>query len=120
MEITIYALVNPFDGNPFYVGATSQSLLLRLRMHINDRSQNKGDGLSPVTQKNILICDIMSQGGKIEIHELERCDISDATERELFHYTRIKSLGFNLRQSEKHFNYSKSKSKYFNTLQNSK
>lgn len=59
---TIYALVNPFDGNVFYVGKTTEKIKTRFRAHLCDKG-NK--------EKYNEIQHILSQNTKPSIKILE-------------------------------------------------
>jgi len=60
----IYCLVNPIDNSIFYIGRTTTSLKLRLRMHVSNlKNGNK--------RKQAIILDIQNAGKKVLIRELE-------------------------------------------------
>ena len=106
--ISIYCLINPIDGKPFYVGATKFELRLRLFGHIgyaNSCPKNGGN------EKNVLILDLIKNGLRPEIKWLHSTDIHGVDYWENYFYTMLSNQGFCLLQRVPKGQYKKLKGK---------
>jgi len=82
--VTIYALINPFNNIPFYIGSTSLKLRTRLSNHLN--------GYEGTKEKKQLIKDIKIAGLKVEIKPIMVCSERAASKCESYvHYILCKS-----------------------------
>jgi len=89
--VTIYALINPFNNEPFYVGSTNQKRLTsRLSGHLHGQEGTK--------QKKDLIKLIKSEGLKVEIMPLLVCSEKAAIKCETHIYQLLIKEGYILYQ----------------------
>ena len=104
--IKIYALYNPINNTPFYVGATAMDLDKRLSRHTGHYNIIN-NGYSVAAARAELIREIKSSGMKPEIRLLAEVPLCEADLNEKYFYELFRSDGFDLLQSKHHFIYSK-------------
>ena len=95
--VTIYAIVDPRDGLPFYVGQTVQPLKSRLSCHISYRSFPKGGIME--TKRNRLL-EIIKEGHYPEILPLKVVAQYNADIAERKFYRKMKRKGYLLLQND--------------------
>jgi predicted GIY-YIG superfamily endonuclease len=98
--ISIYALVNPFNDNIFYIGA-SVNPKSRLSGHINKKKYSYCG--CPEWFKIILIEDIIKQGKKPIVVTLKEIQKEDAAYWEEYYYRLFVFYGFELYQFPSYF-----------------
>ena len=94
--VTIYALINPFNNEPFYVGSTRRKLRERLSGHINSGEGNK--------QRKQLTKLIKMEGLTIEIMPLLSCSVKAAIKCETHIYNLLLKEGYILYQDANRIN----------------
>jgi hypothetical protein len=108
--VHIYCLIDPRTNKPFYVGATSGKLNIRLSSHLSDCR------LTPVDRHNNkmkLIRNILDSGKRPKIRLLQSVTLHEADHYEKFFFTLLRQQGFELLQQDYAFSY---KSKRQNDL----
>ena len=96
--VTIYALINPFTGDPFYVGKT-ESIKYRLSMHSSDFMRRSSNKIKSYTmQRDNIIKGIREAGLKLNCIEILICSKKAAPKCEQHIYNLLTSNGFTLLQ----------------------
>lgn len=93
----IYALINPINQVPFYVGATKRNLEDRLAEHLQIAKRRKLTGKPG--EKQDVILKILSLGFKPEIKALVAASDDITNDFEKAGYSILKKLGYRLDQS---------------------
>lgn len=102
-NVTIYALINPLTGDPFYVGSTQIRLDYRLDMHIRDiRTDSGKHGTKQYADKSKLMQQIIDEGEVPELLPLLKCSRKAARKCEKHIYNLLLSHGFTLLQCAYH------------------
>jgi hypothetical protein len=87
-RVSIYILTDPRDSTAFYVGATSRTTGHRLSSHIHEAVK-----LQTKTEKSEIIRNIMSDGCRPEITEIESAGGDEWAEAEQFWMEYFRSIG---------------------------
>jgi hypothetical protein len=111
---TIYALVDPRNDTPFYVGATRYDLKNRLHWHLNFVPAGKR-GKSVADGKVKLIKDLLKENKMPLIEVLANTTIEKVDFLEKFYYEKLTSEGFVLYQHSSFFNSSGTKERHDGT-----
>lgn len=101
-SINIYCLVDPRNNLPFYVGATKQSINIRLSGHINEVKTYLPNFWS-VKQK--FMHQLLSEGKRPKTRLLLKVDIYEVDFYEKFFYDVFIKQGFTLLQLSHRFYY---------------
>lgn len=104
-NVSIYALVDPFTGKAFYVGATKLKLSIRRSQHITAAKYSKNSE-SKWLKKESIIKSILCKGQKPSIVLLEIVQLYQAEERERF-YVELLDKFFDMEQQPGKCNYTK-------------
>jgi len=102
--ISIYCLIDPRTGKPFYVGCTGGTIKNRLSAHITEIKTYHGYNLS---DKQKLIASIIEAGLRPEAILLCNTTIEKADWVERFYYKAFVNLGFTMLQLSTSFFYSR-------------
>lgn len=113
--VKIYALINPINRKPFYVGATIHNLKTRLSGHISE-VKNKTLSLDYKLPKKIMIgnirfhrqstiLSIIAKGKSVKIKLLREVPLKDAGFFERYYYQLFTDQGIIIFQSPRHTNY---------------
>lgn len=109
MMIKIYCLADPRNDKPFYVGATNGKLSVRLSSHITtafDYVMHPPFMNNTISaKKHRLIFDIITNGFRPLIIELQTIDRLQANHFEEFYYRMFMGRGFEMYQVEHGFKY---------------
>lgn len=100
--VTIYALINPINGEPFYIGATKYPKG-RLSSHLLECNGDLGEQLPRMRRK--LIKTLKEDGYTIELIPILICDSKCAAKCEAYVYNLAVSNGITLLQSPNRFNW---------------
>lgn len=100
--IQIYCLFDPRNGRPFYVGATSYSLNIRLANHINERNVYSREHWS---RKMTFIDGMMCAGIRPQVRLLFISDIDTVDHYERFFHALFVEQGYTLLQKPHAFSY---------------
>lgn len=95
--ITIYALINPFTGNPFYIGRSTEPVA-RLTMHSSDFMRRCGKPKPYTIKRDNLIKLIRECGLTVESRTLLVCPIKAGAKCEQHIYHLTVSMGYKLLQ----------------------
>jgi hypothetical protein len=100
--IQIYCLFDPTTGHPFYVGATSYRLNIRLANHINERNVYSRRAWS---RKMLFIDGLMCAGNRPKIRLLYLANIDTVDHYEEFFHRLFVGQGFTMLQKPHAFSY---------------
>lgn len=107
--VNIYCLIDPRTSNPFYVGATSNSLPSRLSAHILEAKQwsslREVFQHGPSRQKQLTIILLLYIKQKPQIVKLAHVHAKEADHYEKFFYEMFIHQGFELHQKATAFHY---------------
>jgi len=96
--VTIYALINPFNGLPFYVGQTG-SLNYRLSMHLSDFMRRTSGNIKSYTKdRDNLIKSIRDHNIQLEAVALLVCPETAAKKCEQYICNLLRDNGYTLLQ----------------------
>lgn len=105
----IYALINPLNSEPFYVGATRLKIRDRLMAHVylsrQDMYWAKPESISIIYHRHLLIRNIELSGLSPYIILLNQCNAESVDEMEHFYYNKMIEYGAVLIQSLYRFVY---------------
>jgi hypothetical protein len=99
----IYVLIDPRNGQPFYIGATVCSLQKRLSAHISTNPKTKYLGNS--LKKYNRLRNIKTAGRDPIIKLLKECSLGSVNYYESFYYRKYIRMGHTLFQHKNQFNY---------------
>jgi hypothetical protein len=99
----VYALIDPRNGHPFYIGATCVPLEQRLMLHISTNHKTKYCG--NLQKKYERLRSIIEGGKRPIIKTLRICDLERVDHYESFYYRKFVKKGYKLLQHNRHFNY---------------
>jgi len=100
LMVTIYALIDPRNDSPFYIGSTNCLLENRLSSHLMESRLNITDNSRDHTKlKRQRIRNIIKDGYKLLIIPLLVCPDSAAVKAERYIYKLVQSNGYRLHQS---------------------
>lgn len=119
VKIHIYALIDPYTENVFYVGATkNKKIQVRLSRHcsLNYKKPDYSYVGSERWKKQILIEDIMYRGEKPIIKLLKSVSLAEAKYWEEYFYRLFVFYGFELYQTPSYF-YQNRRVKLLNLLE---
>lgn len=95
--VAIYAIVDPRDGKPFYVGQTVQPLKTRLSCHISYTTYAKGGVMD---MKRTRLLEIIKCGYEPIIVGLTVVSADKASDAEIKHHRKLKKQGCDLIQAD--------------------